>query len=324
MAKLQTYAHTPHLNVAKRVITEELQGLQLLANTLPEFIEDIIELIKNLQGRLIFSGMGKSGHIAKKIASSFASTGTAALYIHPGEASHGDLGMITEKDIVFLMSNSGETSELFDMISYCKRFDIPIIAITMKSNSTLAKAATYAIILPVCPEASIVDAPTTSTLMMLALGDALMVAVHEAKGFTKEHFKIFHPGGKIGKNLLKVHDLMHKDKQLPMVKVDTPMSEVLLTMTGKGFGCVAVLNNQNTLVGIITDGDLRRHMNDNIIKLLAQDVMTLNPKTIESSALATEALAHMNNDQITILFVMEEGIVVGIIHIHDLLRAGIS
>jgi arabinose-5-phosphate isomerase len=313
-----------HLPVIKRVIGEELKGLELLHDNPPLVLSEIVEVIKTLEGRLIVSGMGKSGHIAKKIAASFSSTGTAALYIHPGEASHGDLGMITEKDVVLLMSNSGETKELYDIINYCKRFAIPIIAMTMKAASTLAKAADYPIIIPTCTEASIVDAPTTSALMMLAIGDALMVAVHEAKGFTKEHFKLFHPGGKIGMNLLKVEDLMHKEHKVPVVHNTTPMSEILLTMTGKGFGCAAVLDENNKLIGVVTDGDLRRHMNEDIIKLSANDVMSLNPKTVNATTLATEALSIMNSASITSLLVAEEGRLVGIIHIHDLLRAGIS
>ncbi|MDF2965201.1 MAG: kdsD [Rickettsiaceae bacterium] len=321
--KLENYK-SDHLPVIKRVIGEELKGLELLHNNPPLVLDEVVEAIINMQGRLIVSGMGKSGHIAKKIAASFSSTGTAALYIHPGEASHGDLGMITEQDVVLLMSNSGETHELYDIINYCKRFKIPIIAMTMKPSSTLATAADYAIIIPKSAEASIVDAPTTSALMMLCIGDALMVAVHEAKGFTKEHYKLFHPGGKIGKNLLKVADLMHKEPSLPTVNVDSPMSDILLTMTGKGFGCAAVLDGENKLVGVITDGDLRRHMNEDIIRLTASSVMTATPKDISPQAFATEALAIMNSDGITSLLVTEQDKLVGIIHIHDLLRVGIS
>ncbi len=313
-----------HLDVIKKVLSDEIKGLELLQQNPPIVLNDIVELITKLEGRLIISGIGKSGHIAKKIAASFSSTGTAALYIHPSEASHGDLGMITEKDLVLLLSNSGETQELFDTINYCKRFSIPIIAMTMKPDSTLAKASDYPIIIPKVNEASIVDAPTTSAIMMLALGDAMMVAVHEAKGFTKELFKLYHPGGKIGKNLLKVSDLMHVKEKLPLIYAEAPMSEVLLVMTGKGFGCAVVVDKEGNLLGLITDGDLRRHMSDDLISLSVNDIMTPAPRTVTSSSFALEALAIMNTISITSLVVVDDKKPIGIIHIHDLLRSGIS
>lgn len=300
-----------------------MEALKLSLNTSDTF-EKVLKCILNMKGRLILSGMGKSGYIAKKIAASFASTGTASLFVHPAEASHGDLGMISEEDVIILLSNSGETSELRDIINYAKRFDIKLIAITMKAESTLAKVADYALLIPLMSEASYLGAPTTSALMMLALGDALMVAISQAKGITKDNYKLYHPGGKIGASLLKVEDLMHKGNEIPFASVNTPMSEVLLIMTKSGFGCAIVVDENKKLLGLITDGDLRRHMNDHIISKTAKEIMSNNPKKIQQGHLATEALNIMNSKSITSLIICGEGnIVEGILHIHDLLRAGV-
>jgi len=312
------------LNSAKRVIENELEGLKALIEHFPQDFEKVVDLILQNKGRLILSGIGKSGYIANKIAASCASTGTPAIYIHPAEASHGDLGMIHRDDIVMLLSNSGETNEIMDMISYCKRFHIPIIAVTMKTESMLALASDYLLNIPQLEEASALSAPTTSSLLMLALGDALMVSVYEAKGFTKDDYKLLHPGGKIGANLKKVMDLMHSGGALPMVHMDAKMSEVLITMSQKGFGVAAVVDAQDHLQGIITDGDLRRHMNDNIVNMSAVEIMTKGPKATSPSMLAIEALAIMNDNNITSLLVLDDAKLVGIIHIHDILRAGIS
>lgn len=312
------------INVAKRVIENEIKGLTELLTHLPKDFPAIVDLLLSNKGRLIITGIGKSGYIANKIAASFASTGTPALYLHPAEASHGDLGMIHTDDIVMLLSNSGETREITDIISYCKRFHIPMIGITMRISSMLAQSVDYLLNIPEVEEASALSAPTTSSMMMLALGDALMVSVYESKGFTKDDYKLLHPGGKIGANLKKVKDLMHISNMVPFVYATTLMSDVLLVMTQKGFGIAAVVDDNNSLLGVISDGDLRRHMDEKIITMQAQDIMTIDPKTTNPSMMCIEALAIMNENAITSLLVLEGKKLVGIIHIHDILRAGIG
>jgi arabinose-5-phosphate isomerase len=267
--------------------------------------------------------MGKSGHIGGKIAATFASTGTPSFFIHPGEASHGDLGMITQDDVVILLSNSGETKELKDIIYYCKRFEIPIIGIIRRVESELTKASTVPLVLPAIPEANAVNAPTTSTTMMLALGDALAVSLIDAHGFNPEKFGVFHPGGKLGSNFLKVRDLMRQGKDVPLVTEDKRMSDVLFEMTSKHLGCTGVINSENELIGIITDGDLRRHIDNNFLTHSAAEIMTKNPVTTSSQTLAVEAIAVMNKKSITSLFVIDEKEVVGILHLHDCLRSGV-
>jgi arabinose-5-phosphate isomerase len=266
--------------------------------------------------------MGKSGHVARKIAATMASTGTPAHFVHPGEASHGDMGMITKDDAVLALSNSGETAELADMIAYCKRFSIPLIAMVRRKTSMLVEAANIAMVLPATSEAPPTDAPTTSTTMMMALGDAIAVALVERRGFTRDDFSVFHPGGKLGKAFIRVSDLMHKGDELPLVDMDTPMQQVLLLMTSKRFGCAGVQEG-TTLAGVITDGDLRRNM-DGLLSKKAKDVMTSKPLSIRPSALAAEALGIMNERSITTLFVVEDQKAVGIVHIHDCLRAGVA
>lgn len=308
---------------AKRVIEQEIKGLSALSDSLGEPFVRVVELVQNLRGRLIVSGMGKSGHIARKIAATMASTGTQAYFVHPSEASHGDLGMIGKDDAVMLLSNSGETAELRDIISFCKRFGIPLVGMVRRASSTLVDAADIALVLPEIPEASPTGAPTTSTIMMLALGDALAMALLERKGFTAEKFKIFHPGGSLGKAFLHVGDLMHGQEEVPLVKEHDSMQQVLLVITSKRFGCAGVVNADGELVGVVTDGDLRRHMNPDILTKTAAQVMTEKPITITRKALAAEALGVMNTRSITSLFVVEEGKPLGILHIHDCLRAGI-
>jgi arabinose-5-phosphate isomerase len=308
---------------AKRVILEEADALNKLAENLPDNFDEIVEQIIKLKGRLILSGIGKSGYIAHKIAASFSSTGTPALFIHPAEASHGDLGMIAQGDMVFLLSNSGETRELTDIINYCKRFNITIVAITMNKDSNLAKYSDYLMLIPKYNEASSIDAPTTSCSMMLALGDALMVTTHEAKGLTKELFKSFHPGGKIGASLRPIASLMHKGSEIPIASPKMLMPEVLIIMTQKSFGCCAIVENDE-LVGIITDGDLRRHIDQNMLQFKAEDIMSLNPKILSPDVLACEALKIMNEKSITNFLIVENNRLVGIVHIHDLLRAGVT
>ncbi len=312
------------LTTARRVIAREADALTILGAALDENFARAVELILAAQGRVIVSGMGKSGHIARKIAATFASTGTPAQFVHPAEASHGDLGMVMRGDVLLILSNSGETTELADLVAHSRRFDIPLIGVAARDGSTLLRQSDVALLLPAAPEACETGiVPTTSTTMTLALGDALAIALMEHRQFTPDHFRIFHPGGKLGARLTTVRDLMHTD--LPMVHADAPMSETLLTISQKGFGVVGVTDADGYLAGIVTDGDLRRHM-DGLLALTAGQVMTERPRTIGPDSLAEKALAVMNARKITCLFVTEtQGhAAIGILHIHDLLRAGIA
>lgn len=327
MTKVETLksSHTEEdIAHGRAVIVQEAQGLQALANALDVQFARAVDIIAHSSGRVILSGMGKSGHVARKIAATMASTGTPAHFVHPGEASHGDLGMITPDDVVIALSNSGETAELSDLIGYCKRFTIPLIAMVRRKTSMLVEAADVPMVLPEVPEASPTNAPTTSTTMMMALGDAIAVALMERRGFTREDFSVYHPGGKLGKAFVRVRDLMHADDQLPLVPLDAPMKEVILVMTAKTFGTAGVVDAAGKLAGIITDGDLRRHLGDDMLRMSAAKVMTAAPLTIRPGALAAEALAIMNQRSITTLFAVEEGVPCGILHIHDCLRAGIA
>ncbi|NQV48064.1 MAG: KpsF/GutQ family sugar-phosphate isomerase [Rhodospirillaceae bacterium] len=313
------------LETARRVLGLEIEGLRALEKGLDGRFIDTLDLLSAMQGRAVITGMGKSGHVANKIAATFASTGTPAMFVHPAEASHGDLGMITEEDVIIALSNSGETSELADLVAYAKRFKIPLVGITGRGDSTLAKAATVALVLPENTEACPMGlAPTTSTTVMLALGDALAVAMLERKGFSPDDFHVLHPGGKLGQKLLKVTDIMHSGAELPLVAANMKMSEALVEMTTKSFGCLGVIDDDGALLGIITDGDLRRNMSPDLIQRTTADVMTAGVRTIGVEALATEALGQMNASAITTLFVAEDGRPVGIVHIHDCLRAGVA
>ncbi|MDJ0995075.1 MAG: KpsF/GutQ family sugar-phosphate isomerase [Dinoroseobacter sp.] len=314
------------LSTAHRVIKTEADALSVLAESLDDSFGIAVEVILSARGRVIVSGMGKSGHIARKIAATFASTGTPAHFVHPAEASHGDLGMMAEGDVVLVLSNSGETPELADLVAYTRRFKIPLIGVASRPESTLLKQADVALVLPDAPEACGTGiVPTTSTTMTLALGDALAVALMEHRHFSPENFRDFHPGGKLGAQLSKVADLMHKGAELPLIGIDAPMSDALLEISQKGFGVVGVLRDRK-LAGIITDGDLRRHM-DGLLNMRAGDVMTRAPLTIAPDALAEEAVAVMNERKITCLFVVDEkssGHPEGFLHIHDCLRAGLG
>jgi arabinose-5-phosphate isomerase len=311
--------------VAQRVLRVEADALMDLAAGLDASFARSVGLLAGITGRVVVTGMGKSGHIARKIAATLASTGTPALWVHPGEASHGDLGMIGHDDAVIALSNSGDTAELCDIVAYAKRFRIPLIGITRRAYSSLAEQSDVALILPPSPEACPLGlAPTTSTTLMLALGDALAVALLERRGFSAADFKVFHPGGQLGRQLLRVTEMMHTDGELPLAPLDIKVSEAILIMTAKRFGCVGLTGRDGKLEGIITDGDLRRHMNPDLLSLPAEAVMTANPKTIRPSTLAGEALGIMNAMAITSLFVTDEGRPVGIIHIHDCLRAGVA
>jgi len=308
----------------KAVLDQEIKGLEALADSLADEFAAAVSLIASIKGRVIVTGMGKSGHVAKKIAATMASTGTPAHFVHPAEASHGDMGMITKDDVVLALSNSGETAELSDVIAYCKRFSIPLVGVVRRQGSMLVEAADIAVVLPEIPEACDTGAPTTSTTMMMAIGDAISVALVKRRGFSKQDFSVFHPGGKLGKAFIRVSDLMHGGDELPLVQEDDVMRDVLLIMTSKRFGCAGVVSKANKLAGIITDGDLRRHMHQNLLENLAKNVMKVSPLTIRPQALAAEALAIMNQHSITSLFVTDAESPVGIIHIHDCLRAGVA
>ena len=310
------------------VLRTEAEALNLFADLLDENFAAAVDLILGIDGRVILSGMGKSGHVARKIAATMASTGTPAFFVHPAEASHGDLGMITRHDVAVVLSNSGETRELADVIHHCKRFSIPLIGVASRPESTLLKAADIALVLPPAVEACKVGmAPTTSTTMTMALGDALAVALMERRAFTPADFGVFHPGGKLGSQLLTVDALMHGGEEMPLVQADTPMSDTLVEMSAKGFGIAGVLDANGHLAGVVTDGDLRRNM-DGLMDRVAGDVATTDPKTITPDALASEALALMNAPRRALcLFVLADDgdrRPVGILHVHDCLRAGVD
>ena len=313
------------LESARRVLDLERQGLKALADALDSSFSEALDLLSGMSGHVVVTGMGKSGHVGRKIAATLASTGTPALFVHPAEASHGDLGMIRRGDVILALSNSGETEELADLVDYAKRFEIPLIAATAEAASALATAANVVLVLPASDEACPMGlAPTTSTTVMMALGDALAVAMLERKGFSPDDFHALHPGGKLGRRLLKVSDIMHGGDELPLVPVDTLMADALLVMTAKSFGSVGVVAGDGHLEGIITDGDLRRHMSAGILDMRTDKVMSPGPKTIRPDALASEALRLMNERAITNLFVVSDRLPVGIVHIHDCLRAGVA
>jgi arabinose-5-phosphate isomerase len=314
------------LAVGKRVLLSGAKALEALARDLDGTFARALDLLTREEGgRVIVTGMGKSGHIARKIAATLASTGTPAQYVHPGEASHGDLGMITAHDAVLALSNSGETEELADVVAYSRRFGIPLVVVTARAASALAQAADVCLMLSdvaeACPHGL---APTTSTSSMLALGDALAVALLERKGFSVDDYKRFHPGGKLGRKLLHVADLMHEGDAVPLIRQDRAMSEAIIVMTARHFGCVGAIDEAGRLVGVVTDGDLRRHMEPALLEREVRAVMTANPKTTRAGALAAEAVREMNERSITSLFVVaEDRKPVGIVHVHDLLRAGV-
>ena len=314
-------------DIARRVIHTEAEALALLEQALNDEFDRAVETILAATGRVIVSGMGKSGHIGHKIAATLASTGTPAHFVHPAEASHGDLGMMAQGDVALVLSNSGETPELADLVAYTRRFRIPLIGVASRADSTLLRQSDVALVLPQATEACGTGiVPTSSTTMTLALGDALAVALMEHREFTPEHFREFHPGGKLGARLSKVRDLMHSGDALPMVGFATPMSETLIEISQKGFGVAGVSDDNGNLAGIITDGDLRRKMTG-LLDHTAGEVMTGTPTTIGPDALAEEAVAIMNARKITCLFVTPQsgdGPALGLLHIHDCLRVGLG
>ena len=313
------------VTAAKKVLKTEADGLEKLQDDLPIDFSDLVKFILNLTGRVIVSGVGKSGHIGSKIAATLASTGTPAYFVHATEASHGDLGMITAQDLCLLISNSGETIEMFDILTHSRRFGIPVATMSSNCESTLVKTADFKLCLPMAEEACPIGmAPTTSTTMMLALGDALAVALMEAKSFNAENFKVFHPGGKLGAKLMTVGQLMHKNDTMPLVKTETSMKETLLTMSSKGFGIAAIVDEIGCLVGVITDGDLRRHIDD-LLGKNAGEIASLSPITVAEETFVVDALNLMQDRKISVLIVTSaDSRPVGIIHIQDLLRVGVA
>lgn len=313
------------LAAGRRLLTLEAEALETLAARLDDRFVAAIDLLAGVRGRVIVTGMGKSGHVARRIAATLASTGTPAHYVHPGEASHGDLGMIAKGDAVIALSNSGETAELAVIVAHAVRVSAPLIAVTARGNSLLGEAARVALVLPPFEEACPLGlAPTTSTTMMSALGDALAVALLERRGFSSDDFRDLHPGGSLGQALKRVSDIMHDGAAVPLVGPDTDMADALVEITSKAVGCVGVVDGKGDLLGIITDGDLRRHMSVDLLRRPAAAVMTTEPKTIHPGALVAEALAVMNGAEITALFVVEGRRPVGVVHVHDCLRAGVA
>jgi len=309
--------------VAEKTIDSEMNTLMALKNGLTESLTMALDMMQKAMGRVIITGMGKSGHIGKKIAASLASTGTPSFFVHPSEASHGDLGMITGKDVVLAISNSGESKELADILIYCKRFDIPLIAMTKNAQSSLGKAATVVLLLPNTGEACPLGlAPTNSSTATLVLGDVLTACLMKRRGFTKEDFNVRHPGGKLGAILQRVGDLMHTGDEMPLLGEDVDMQAAVLEMSSKRLGCVGFVNSEGLLVGMLTDGDLRRKFSADTVHVAAKELMTKNPITISKEALCAEAIRLMNERKITNLFVVENGRPVGTIHIHDLLAQG--
>lgn len=316
---------------ALRTIEREAAGLnaltERLGGPLGSALSRAVELIRSAGGRVVVTGVGKSGHIARKIAATLASTGTLAFFIHAAEAGHGDLGMVSSQDVVLALSWSGESSELRTIVEYARRFAVKLIAVTGSADSALGRAADVVLELPqaleACPHGL---APTTSTVMQLALGDAIAVALLESRGFSAEQFRDFHPGGKLGASLHFVRDIMHRDAELPLTRPETLIAEAILTMSAKRFGCIGAVDESGQLVGMVTDGDLRRHMAPNLLSLRVSDVMTRSPKTTSPDTMVGEALAMMNRGPhpITVLFVTARGQPVGIIHMHDLLRVGVA
>jgi arabinose-5-phosphate isomerase len=316
------------LAVARDVLATEAAALTALADTLGASFAATVDLLGQASGRVVVTGMGKSGHVARKIAATLASTGTPALFVHPAEASHGDLGMIVSGDVVLALSNSGEAAELADIVTHTRRFALPLVAITARADSTLARAATLVLLLPNAPEAGPIGlAPTTSTTMQMALGDALAVTLLCRRGFTAADFSSFHPGGKLGARLKRVGDLMHTGAALPLAAPDTTMDRAILLITEKHFGCLGIVAPDQTLLGIITDGDMRRAMGPALLGKRADEIMTHNPRVISATALADDALHNMTalEPKVMSLFVVDaERRVTGIIHMHDLLRAGVA
>ncbi len=306
---------------AKIVLKIEIDSAKTLSSSFNQSFYNVVKTIFDTQGRVVVTGIGKSGHIANKISATFSSTGTPSQFVHPTEASHGDLGSITNTDCILAVSNSGQSNELSDVINYAKRFNIPLLSISSNKKGLLYSKSDHAILFRKPKEACPLNlAPTSSTTMTLMIGDAIAISLLKMRGFEKSHFSKFHPGGNLGKDLVKLSEVMHGIKELPLVKESDLMSKVLLVITKKSFGCVGVINKSKNLVGIITDGDLRRNMKKDIINKMAYEVMTKNPKVAKANTLVGEALNMMNSNKITSLFVCTDKKPIGIVHVHDLLR----
>ena len=310
--------------VALNALQIEINGLEDLKNSINDNFEQVVQALFSTKGKIILSGMGKSGHVARKIAATLASTGKPSFFVHPAEASHGDLGMISTNDIVILLSNSGETRELRDIVNYTKRFNIPTVAITSNKNSSLALQSSYSIVIPKSPEAVNFDAPTTSTTMMMALGDAIAVCLLEMKGFKKDDFGIFHPGGRLGASFVKVADLMHKEHEIPLCNIEDDFNSLVTEVNNKKLGCAIIKDKNGKVAGIFTDGDIRRAFLNRKTDLRARELASPNPTIINSNKLAVEALDIMNKKLITSLIVVDDDKIVGLLHIHDCLKSGVS
>ena len=314
---------------ALRTLSSERAGLDALATALAGPLAapfaDVVRLIREHAGRVVVTGVGKSGHVGVKIAATLASTGTPAFFVHAAEASHGDLGMVGRDDLILALSWSGETAELRPVVEYASRFRTPLIAVTSNAESALGRQATHVLALPkaeeACPHGL---APTTSAVMQLALGDALAIALLETRGFTAQDFRLFHPGGKLGASLHFVRDIMHKGASMPVASTGSPMTEAIVTMTAKGLGCLGIVDRDGALIGMITDGDLRRHIGPDLLARTVDEVMTRSPKTIPPEMLVGAAIDRLNGAKITVLFVVENGKPVGVLHMHDLLRIGVA
>ena len=326
---VQTSASFDAIGSAARTLELECEGLQAVRAALDGHLHDTfgaaVAILAAARGRIIVTGIGKSGHIGQKLAATFASTGSPAFFVHASEASHGDLGMITKDDVIVAMSWSGESAELGNILTYSRRFKVPLIAITSRAESALGKQSDVVLELPrakeACPHGL---APTTSTTMQLALGDCLAIALLESKGFTAHDYKVFHPGGSLGASLRYVGDLMHTGEEVPLVSEDKIMSDAIVTMTRKSFGCLGVVDGKGRLVGMITDGDLRRHMGSDLLQARVVDIMTRKPNTLSPDMLASAALEQINSLKRTQMFVVDKGKPVGVVHVHDLLRAGVA
>lgn len=313
------------LAAGRSVLSLESEAILALRESLNTSFASAVSVLERVPGRVIVAGIGKSGHVARKIAATLASTGTPSQFVHPTEASHGDMGMITKEDAVIALSNSGETKELSDLLLHCKRFSIPLLAITSKPESTLAQYADIVLVTPAKPEAGTMGlAPTTSTTVTMALGDALAVALLERKGFTKRDFGVLHPGGSLGRQLLRAKELMHGGDQMPLAQSGQKMSDALTQLTGKRFGCAGVVDTAGQLIGIITDGDLRRHMDADLLEKTVDQVMTHSPITAGPDDLAVELISQMNAKTIIAVFVVEKGVPVGVLHLHDMIQAAIA
>ena len=320
----QAAAVVDYLPVARDVLVKEVRALDQLAAALDPSFNQMIEILAGVSGRVVVTGIGKSGHVARKIAATLASTGTPAMFLHPAEAAHGDLGMVGVDDALIILSNSGEMAELSVLIPYARRFGIPVVGWTRHAGSTLGQDADLAIVLPDIAEACPMGlAPTTSTTMMMALGDAVAVSLMKSQDFDSQNFHTFHPGGALGRRLTRVRDLMHQGDALPLIAENAMMEQAVAVMTQKGFGCVGVVDDAGNLAGIVTDGDLRRHLRSDLLQQGVSSIMTRNPKVIRVGAVAAEALKMMNTRAITTLFVVEDSRPVGILHLHDCLRAGV-